>query len=204
MAPKAQFTRPWRTCLRCSVNYDVPSFAWARNIRTSAVRWSEATTETATSTQDLPPPPRPLDPNTVSSPRLERKLIRTTGQLPIGSRRRRAALQNSKDIPFEQLPYQCFQEARKLLLADREEKLKQIEEERRRIAKVQALPAEHYGGEYVKKGRIVRMQKYLEKLKILADINDPVVKKKFEDGAGQFVEYSQEISSILIGNIQGI
>ncbi|KAL8710006.1 MAG: hypothetical protein Q9220_005277 [cf. Caloplaca sp. 1 TL-2023] len=115
---------------------------------------------------------------------LERKLFRETGRHPIGSRRRRAALQNSANIPFEQLPYQCFQEARKLLQADRQEKLVQIEEERRRIAKVQATPAERYGGEYVKKGRLVRMQQYLEELKILADVNDPVIKKRFEDGAG--------------------
>ncbi|KAL8664628.1 MAG: hypothetical protein Q9202_002898 [Teloschistes flavicans] len=116
--------------------------------------------------------------------KLERRLIRTTGQQPIGSRRRRAALLTSANIPFEQLPYQCFQEARKLLLADRKEKLLQIEEERRRITKVQADPVEKYGGEYVRKGRLVRMQKYLEELKILADINDPVIKKRFEDGDG--------------------
>ncbi|KAL8930674.1 MAG: hypothetical protein Q9208_000545 [Pyrenodesmia sp. 3 TL-2023] len=139
---------------------------------------------TASPPPEALPPLGVLDPNIVSSPRLERKLVRTTGQQPIGSRRRRAALQNSKNIPFEQLPYQCFQEARKLLLADREEKLKQIEEERRRIAKVKAVTATQYGGEYVKKGRIVRMQKHLEKLKILADINDPVIKKRFEDGEG--------------------
>ena len=35
-----------------------------------------------------------------------------------------------------------------------------------------------------KKGRVVRMMKYLEKLKVLADINDPVIKKQFEDGMG--------------------
>lgn len=72
-----------------------------------------------------------------------------------------------------------------MLLADREEKLKQIEEERRRIAKTQAIPAAQCGGEFVKNGRLIRMQKYLEKLKILADINDPVIKKRFEDGEGQ-------------------
>lgn len=71
-----------------------------------------------------------------------------------------------------------------MLRADREEKLKQIEEQRRRIAKSQAIPAAQHGGEFVKKGRLISMQKYLEKLKILADINDPVIKKRFEDGEG--------------------
>ncbi|KAL8767159.1 MAG: hypothetical protein Q9209_006250 [Squamulea sp. 1 TL-2023] len=145
---------------------------------------AEASIENQSSTSNIPPPGRLLDPNLVATPRLERRLLRETKQQPIGSRRRRAALQSTSNIPFEQLPYQCFQEARNLLLADRQEKLKQIEEERRRIAKVQATPAEQCGGDYVKKGRLVRMQKYLEELKILADINDPVIKKRFEDGEG--------------------
>ncbi|KAL9012188.1 MAG: hypothetical protein Q9173_003039 [Seirophora scorigena] len=156
----------------------------SRGFRTSPALKLEASIDTSSPNPDAPPPLGVLNPNIVSSPRLERKLVRSTGQQPIGSRRRRAALQNSKNIPFEQLPYQCFQEARKLLLADREEKLKQIEEERRRIAKSQAIHAAQHGGEFVKNGRLISMQKYLEKLKILADINDPVIKKRFEDGEG--------------------
>ena len=106
--------------------------------------------------------------------------------MPIGSRRRRAALQTASNIPFEQLPYQCFQEARKILAADREKKLIQIEEERKRIAKVHETPIEKLGGEASKKGKLIAMHKYLEELKILADINDPMVKKRFEDGDGMF------------------
>lgn len=183
MSLNTQLTRPLQS-LRCSIKREWPLIPSSRTFRSSAIPQLETSTDTATSTPEAPPPLGVLDPNIVSSPRLERKLVRTTGQQPIGSRRRRAALQNSQNIPFEQLPYQCFQEARKLLLADREEKLQQIEEERRRIAKAQAIPATQYGGEYVKEGRIVRMQKHLEKLKILADINDPVIKKRFEDGEG--------------------
>ena len=74
----------------------------------------------------------------MTSPRLERRLLRQ-GTAPIGSRRRRAALQDSASIPFEQLPYQCFQEARKVLLADREEKLKEIETMRQRLARQESL-----------------------------------------------------------------
>ncbi|KAL8907960.1 MAG: hypothetical protein Q9207_001106 [Kuettlingeria erythrocarpa] len=185
MSPSVQLILPIRTCLRCSIRKDWLTFSTSQSFRTSTALRTELSTDEASPAPAAFPPLGVLDPNIVSSPRLERKLFRTTGQQPIGSRRRRAALQNSKNIPFEQLPYQCFQEARKLLLADREEKLKQIEEERQRIAKAQAVPAMQHGGVYVKKGRIIRMQKYLEKLKILADINDPVIKKRFEDGEGR-------------------
>ena len=55
---------------------------------------------------------------------------------------------------------------------------------RSRIGKVMEKPAETMGGEYVKKGKLVRMQKYLEELKVLADANDPMIRKRFEDGLG--------------------
>lgn len=126
-----------------------------------------------------------LDPELVSSPRLERRLMRQ-GTTPIGSRRRRAALQGSPNIPFEQLPYQCFQEARNVLLADRTEKLEEIEKMRQKIARVQALSTEEAGGEQSRKSRLGAMQLHLEQLKINADINDPLVKRKFEDGQGMF------------------
>ncbi|KAJ6102717.1 hypothetical protein N7486_005144 [Penicillium sp. IBT 16267x] len=123
------------------------------------------------------------DPSLVSSPRLERRLMRQ-GTAPIGSRRRRAALQTAGGLPFEQLPYQCFQEARKVLLADRAQKIEEIESMRQKIARVQAQPVEQAGGEISRKSRVTAMQQHLEKLKILADINDPLVKRKFEDGQG--------------------
>lgn len=134
---------------------------------------------------EVPPQPfyRAPDPVLVTSPRLERRLIRA-GTPPVGSRRRRAALQNSPNIPFQQLPYQCFQEARKFLLEDREEKLKQIEAERGRIARLRATDAAEIGGEVLKQRRLRSMEGHLERLKIYADINDPVVKKRFEDGNG--------------------
>lgn len=60
----------------------------------------------------------------------------------------------------------------------------EIAEMRKRIDFWQNVPASDLGGEYAKKGKLVRMQKYLEELKILADVNDPVIKKRFEDGMG--------------------
>lgn len=47
-----------------------------------------------------------------------------------------------------------------------------------------AQDAAELGGEARKKGKLVAMHKYLEHLKILADSNDPVIKKRFEDGLG--------------------
>ena len=101
----------------------------------------------------------------------------------IGSRRRRAALRQSGNIPFEQLPFQCFQEARKVLLADRAEKLKQIETERARIARLKAADLGNMT-EQQRETKLRSMELHLEKLKIWADFNDPIVKKKFEDGQG--------------------
>jgi large subunit ribosomal protein L35 len=151
-----------------------------RAFQTTALLREEAQTEAKSQPFYKSP-----DPAMVTSPRLERRLLRQ-GIAPVGSRRRRAALQNSANIPFEQLPYQCFQEARKVLLADREEKLKQIAAMSEKIAKLEAVPTEQAGGEQVKKSKLRAMELHLDHLKILADANDPLVKKKFEDGQGKW------------------
>lgn len=91
------------------------------------------------------------------------------------------------------MPYQCFQEARAVLAEDRSRKLLEIAEMRKRIDFWQNVPASDLGGEYAKKGKLVRMQKYLENLKILADVNDPVIKKRFEDGMGEFTVLYPEL-----------
>ena len=67
---------------------------------------------------------------------------------------------------------------------DRVEKLKQIEVERARIARLREADPELSGGELRKQNRLRGMQRTLERLKILADVNDPMVKKRFEDGLG--------------------
>jgi large subunit ribosomal protein L35 len=106
------------------------------------------------------------------------------GRPPVGSRRARMAANSSIGLPFEQMPYQCFQEARKILLEDREEKLQQIATERKRIANLQALPVSDTAGEQSKRDKLRRMLQHLERLKILADINDPMILRRFEDGLG--------------------
>lgn len=126
-----------------------------------------------------------LDPEMVENKKQERRLLRREGVQPVGSRRRRAALRMSavrktEEVPFEQLPYQCFQEARKFLQEDRQEKLKEIKIQQQRIQAVSASNA----SEQSKRDRIARMQGHLSDLIIAADINDPIVKRKFEDGQG--------------------
>ena len=97
------------------------------------------------------------------------------------------AIAQSQGIPFDQLPFQCFQEARSILIEDRREKLAQIETMRARIARLQDLNAHevHRGGEAYKQKRLASMRNELEHLKILADSNDPNVKRRFEDGKGE-------------------
>ncbi|KAI1776324.1 PEBP-like protein [Hypoxylon cercidicola] len=127
---------------------------------------------------------RLLDPETTTAHWAERKLVRM-GTPPVGSRRRRAALRTSENVPFEQLPYQCFQEARRVLQEDRQEKVQAIAKELAKIKRLEETPADQVpGGERKKNLRLASLRKYMNELKILADVNDPVVKRKFEDGLG--------------------
>lgn len=128
---------------------------------------------------------RLLDPNTTTAHWAERKLVRM-GTPPIGSRRRRAAIRSSQNLPFDQLPYQCFQEARKVLQEDRQEKIAAIQKEAVKIKRLEETPVEQVvGGERRKNMRLASLRAQLQKYKILADINDPVVKRRFEDGLGK-------------------
>lgn len=127
---------------------------------------------------------RLMDRETTTAPWAERKLVRM-GTPPVGSRRRRAALRTSDNVPFEQLPYQCFQEARKVLQEDRQQKIQQIAKELAKIKRLEDRPVDQVpGGERKKNLRLASLRKHVEELKILADVNDPVVKRKFEDGLG--------------------
>lgn len=127
-----------------------------------------------------------MDPNTTTLPWAEKKLLKK-GINPIGSRRRRAAVRQTLNIPFEQLPYHCFQEARKLLAEDRAQKLDDIKKAYLRLKTVEAQPATKYrGGEDHKFKKLRSLRGHLEYLKVQADMNDPAVKRKFEDGLGKF------------------
>ena len=94
------------------------------------------------------------------------------------------AVFESAGLPFDQLPYQCFQEARSILARDRQEKLAKIEVMRKRIATVSEKATSNEREELFKQRQLGSMHDELEHLKILADSNDPNVKRRFEDGKG--------------------
>jgi large subunit ribosomal protein L35 len=87
------------------------------------------------------------------------------------------------------LPYQCFQEARKVLAEHRNEVLEKIELMRGRIARLSEKPAETRSEITSKEHSLKLMRKKLEAYKIEADINDPLVKKRFEDGMGKCLTF---------------
>lgn len=206
MASLTPSMRQFSTCLRCVRQVPAANGAQQRLLSSSAAAREEVQTQPTASSTPPPPPPQSasdastavtqetpdfmqkwgqLDPETVENKKQERRLLRREGVQPVGSRRRRAALRmagvrKTEEIPFEQLPYQCFQEARKFLQEDRQEKLKEIKTQQQRIQNVAASVA----SEQSKRDRIARMKMHLNDLIIAADINDPVVKRKFEDGQG--------------------
>lgn len=125
-----------------------------------------------------------MDPNTTIMAWAEKKLLKR-GINPVGSRRRRAAVSQTLNIPFEQLPYHCFQEARQLLAEDRAEKKDAIMKAYQRLNNVIAMPVETYRGRAAYKEKVVAsLRARLEYLKVQADMNDPAVKRRFEDGFG--------------------
>ncbi|KAK8926799.1 54S ribosomal protein L35, mitochondrial [Metarhizium anisopliae] len=152
-----------------------------RPFTTAAPRAAEAQEQAAAASRE--PSALDLDPTTVL-PEFEAQLIKA-GKMPIGSRRRRMAMRTTQNIPFEQLPYQAFQEARKILAADREDKLAKIKAELDKIAKLEAKDAADVkGGQKMKDVKLASLRREVERLKLLADANDPLVKKRFEDGLG--------------------
>lgn len=176
--------RPLARCIQCTkhdrISLPVRSFTTSR----PALLETTTTTTSEPASADVPPPSTPtLNPELVSKPAQERRLIEETGQQPFASRRRRHMLKQTQNIPFEQLPFQCFQEARKVLQEDRKQKLQEIQMQRERIQKLSektVAPEE----EARKEHQIKTMRQRLEYSKILADINDPMVKKTFEDKQG--------------------
>lgn len=220
MASALPSTRQFSTCIRCVRQLSNTNGTPLRFFSSSAA----AREELQQSSTPAPPTPPPsddatltapntsqtipdymqkwgaLDPQTVENKKQERRLLRREHVQPVGSRRRRAALrrsalQKATEIPFEQLPYQCFQEARKVLSEDRQQKIKDIEVQQVRIKNLIKQDPAVSGGPMAKEQRLKSMRKHLDELVILADINDPVVKRNFEDGQGWFLSRRQEQTS---------
>lgn len=158
-----------------------------RPFTTAAARAADVPPQAETaSTSPAEVNPLDLDPNTVL-PEFEEQLVKA-GKMPIGSRRRRVAMRTTTDIPFEHLPYQAFQDARKILAADREQKLAQITQTLNKISLLEKKDAaEVKGGQERKNIKLASLRRHADELKILADVNDPIVKKRYEDGLGKFL-----------------
>lgn len=168
---------------RCSAVARPLARQWQQQCVIRSFTTSAARTADAAAAATKPSDPLDLNPDTVL-PEFEEQLIRA-GKMPVGSRRRRVAMRTTSNIAFEQLPYQAFQEARSILAADRDEKLASIQETLDKIAKLQEKDASQLkGGQAMKETKLASLHRHVEKLKILADINDPLVKKRFEDGLG--------------------
>jgi len=69
------------------------------------------------------------------------------------------------------------------LAADRAEKIRDIEVQRARLERLRAIIVEPQS-ERQKERRMASMAHHLEELKIWADINDPTIKRRYEDGNG--------------------
>jgi len=179
--------RPLARCMQCT-KHDRISLP-IRTFTTSRPALETATSTSEPASTDASPPPPSLNPERVSKPAQERRLVEETGQQPFASRRRRHMLNQTQNIPFEQLPFQCFQEARKILQEDRKQKLQEIQMQRERIQKLseQSVPPSEEGR---REHRVNTMRQRLEYSKILADINDPMVKKTFEDKQGMSMCFS--------------
>ncbi|KAI0123082.1 phosphatidylethanolamine-binding protein [Xylariales sp. AK1849] len=196
MSSCQRVARPITRSLRQSQALQISPFSINRTFTQSAARKDEGTTTTVsppaavssstspTVTSEKPNAVSAVDRDTATGYWQERRLLRK-GTPPVGSRRRRAAVQTSENIPFEQLPYQAFQEARKILQADRQEKLVDLSRTLAQVKRLEETPADQLpGGERKKNMRLTSLRKWVQELKIAIDINDPIVKRKFEDGQG--------------------
>lgn len=164
---------------------DAPGAADVAILEAKALQKSQYEAEKAKKVARRELKARWMDPNTTTLEWAEKKLLKK-GINPIGSRRRRAAVRQTLNIPFEQLPYHCFQMARQMLAEDRAEKLEEIKKAYQYLRNVEAMPVETYkGGLPFKNKKLASLRRHLEYLKIQADINDPAVKRKFEDGFGE-------------------
>jgi large subunit ribosomal protein L35 len=127
-----------------------------------------------------------LDPLLVHT-RTDEEALKKQGKMPIGSRRRRAALSlPTAGLSFEELPYQCFQEARKILAEQRAETVQKIKLMQERMARLREQDPAISGGEFRKQHRLNSMQRLFDNLKLEADAHDPRVKMNFEDGTGMY------------------
>ncbi|KAF3280803.1 hypothetical protein TWF970_002490 [Orbilia oligospora] len=115
-------------------------------------------------------PPPPVDTASSSS---------TPQDAPAQSSSRRKIKSKHEDgllHTLETMPYKCYQEALKILREDREEKLVKIAEQEKSIAGLKKL---HNLTD--SSPRIVKMQEYIDELKLNMDKNNPRIKYTYEN-----------------------
>lgn len=102
-----------------------------------------------------------------------------------GGRLRPRSRANTYD--WDAMDYHCFQEARRLLAADRADKIRRILEQQALIRHIEAQDGDavYRCGEKYKQRRLASLRREVHRLKILADINDPEIRRRFEDGLGK-------------------
>ncbi|KAK3079708.1 hypothetical protein LTS18_004093, partial [Coniosporium uncinatum] len=146
MSSMQRSSRPLTLCLRCSRQYGSNSTA-LRAFSTTTSKPSPEDVSSVQQTSSNPPPPLPSAKEDDIPKRGDTRttILGTVGSLKgksiaLGSRRLRAARATigQDSLPFEQLPFQCFQEARQVLAKDRQEKLEKINQQRERIQRLSA------------------------------------------------------------------
>lgn len=81
---------------------------------------------------------------------------------------------------IESMPFQTFQLALDVIRKDRAEKLSMIAAEREKVAR-----AMQFKGLTPQSTEVISMMSYIDRLKIMADINSPRVKYNFDTGISQ-------------------
>jgi large subunit ribosomal protein L35 len=89
---------------------------------------------------------------------------------------------------IEAMPFQTYQLSLDMIKKDRQEKLSMIMEEREKLRELKAQGLDRYDR------RVISITQYIEKLRILADANNPRVKYNFDCGVGEVVKLPPVLS----------
>ncbi|KAK6536482.1 hypothetical protein TWF281_000714 [Arthrobotrys megalospora] len=123
-------------------------------------------------------PPPPVDTASSSTPQDVSQPPPSESAPPTSAGRRKAKSKHSDGSlhTIETMPFKCYQEALKVLRDDREEKLVKIAEQQKAIAGLKKL---HNLTDT--SPRIVKMQEYIDELKLNIDKNNPRIKYTYDN-----------------------
>ncbi|KAK6363256.1 hypothetical protein TWF730_000699 [Orbilia blumenaviensis] len=123
-----------------------------------------------------PPPPVDTNASTPSTPVSTPSENASTGASAATAKKSASKYPDGKLHTIETMPFKCYQEALKILQEDREEKLVKIAEQRKAIEGLKRL---HNLTD--SSPRIVKMQEYIDELKLNIDKNNPRVKYNYDN-----------------------